>query len=600
MKPGKKNTKLKAHKMSKNMKPILILPVVLFIAGNVFAQTPKPSFSISGSMGITYEGYGLTVNPKTPSFYQPRRPWNQLRFNIAPQIKIGNNFSLPLNFNFATRPTNFAGPYAGIGALGNQNFMQFISNPMNNFSIRPKYKWAELQLGTQYLNYSELSTGDIGVFGAGFDLKPKGYIIKFFTGTSQRGINSSLSPLIPGAFKRNNWMAQIGKEKEGKYKLAFSAAKGKDLKNSVTSAPSVNPQEGFVLSLLTDLYFKKGYYLELEGAQSLTTANCNLNPPPPPGGVKSFQPFIVSNPSTIQDYAATASIGKKSTNFDIGLKGKYLGAGFFTMGYPYQQPDRMDVTVNTRFNAWKDSLGNFKMNVAASLGERINNMSNTGTRNNQFIGNLNWFTQFSEKWNLNLSYNNFGFNANGSTIGGIPSIKNVSNVIGVNPSYTWRNTKMSNMLSLNYSYSKYDETTTLGSTVTTTNNNTHTALLMYVPTFFTKKIRPDFSVMYFLNQVPAFKMQLLTISCGLGAPLAKDKINLQGQVQYTLGKFGGATSNNNLIGSLTIDYAITKKLNWNTFLSTNYFKYGNELGVPLIGANYLESTYRTGLRYRWK
>ena len=98
------------------------------------AQTPKPTVSVTGSMGVTYEGYGLTVHPKTPVFYSQRRPWNQLRFNIAPKITIGG-FSLPFNFNFATTPTNFAGPYAGIGALGHQSLAQFISNPMNSFSI---------------------------------------------------------------------------------------------------------------------------------------------------------------------------------------------------------------------------------------------------------------------------------------------------------------------------------------------------------------------------------------------------------------------------------------------------------------------------------
>jgi hypothetical protein len=510
------------------------------------------------------------------------------------------DFNMPFNFNFATKPTNFAGPYSGIGALGHQTVWQYITNPMNSFSVNPKYKWAELQLGTQYLNYSELSTGDIGVFGAGFDLKPKGYIIKFFTGKSQQGINSSILPLVPGAYKRTNWMAQVGKEKEGKYKFALSAAKGKDFYNSANPAPvGVNPQEGIVLSLLSDVYFKKGYYAELEGARSLYSLNTNSGPPPP-GGIKSFHPFLTSNASTLLDYAANASIGKKSTNFDIGIKAKYLGAGFLTMGYPYQQPDKLDVTLNTRFNAWKDSSGNFKMNVVASLGQRVNNMSNTTTRAKQFIGNLNWFTQFNEHWSLNMSYNNFGFNANGNTLGGIPSIKNVSNDVGVNPSYTWRNTKMSHLLSLNYSYSKYDETTTLGSIVSTTNNNTHTALLTYVPTFFTKKITPDFSVLYFLNKIPGFKMQLITLSSGLGLPLAKDKVMLRGQLQYTLGKNSSYTSNNNLIASLNVDYAITKKLNWSTFMTSNYFKYGNELEVPLVGANYLESTFRTGLTYKWK
>ena len=566
------------------------------------AQTPKPKVSVSGSMGVTYEGYGLTVRPQGSTFYTPRRPWNQVRFNIAPKITIGG-VSLPFNLNFATRPTNFAGPLGGLGALGHQSFAQFISNPMNNFSLNPKYKWAELQLGTQYLNYSDLSTGDVGVFGVGFDLRPKTFLFKFFTGTSQQGVNYSATPLVPGAYKRSNWMAQIGKEKEGKYKLAFSAAKGKDSYSSLIAPPPlVNPQEGFVLSLLTNVYLKKGYYVELEGAQSIYTSNTLIpTSAPGSGGVKSFEPFIKANPTSMRDYAFNGSVGRKSKNFDIGLKTKYLGAGFFTMGYPYMQPDKLDMTLNTRFNAWKDSTGNFKMNVVASIGERINNMSNTGTRNNQFIGNLNWFTQFNEHWSLNVTYNNFGFNTNGAS-SGLSTIKNVSNDVSINPTYTWSNSRMSNMLNFSYSYSKYKETVNPFpyTTPVTTNNNTHTALLTYVPVFFNKKISPDFSALYFLNQVPGFKIQMLTISSGLGLPLAKDKVNLHGNLQYTFGKNGSFSGNNNFIASFNADVKLGKKITWNTFMTTNYFKYGNELGAGLEGANYLESTLRTGITYRWK
>ena len=575
--------------------------LLLFFSGMLSAQDStkkKLPVKITGVIGITYEGYGLTVNPKTPSFYPPRRPWNQVRFNFAPQIKVGN-FSLPINFNFATKAVNFAGPYAGIAALGKQSLKQWITNPMNNFSINPKYKWAELQLGTQYLNYSDLSTGDIGVFGAGFDLKPKGYILKFFTGTSQQGINYSASPLVPGAYKRTNWMAQIGKEEEGKYKLAFTAAKGKDFYNSATPPPlTINPQEGFVLSLLTDVNFKKGFYFNTEAAQGMYTQNSNAGTSSS-SGVRSIKPFIRSNTSTVKDYAATASIGKKSTNFDMGVKTKYLGAGYYTMGYPYLQPDKFDVTVNTRFNAWKDSSGSFKMNIVASAGQRINNMSNTTLRAKQFIGSLNWFTQFNEHMNLNITYNNFGFNAAGNTLNGIPSIKNVSNDIGINPSCTWSNTKMSNLLSLSYNYSKYDETVITPPSLTTS-NNTHTILLSYIPTYFTKKLVADFSFLYFLNKIPGFTTRLMTISAGAGGPLAQNKLNLKGQLQYTIGKNGLFTGNNNLIAGLTADYNLTKKLNWNCFISTSRYKYGNELGVGLIGANYLESTIRTGLTYRLK
>ena len=131
------------------------------------ANAQKPSFSVSGTAGVSYEYYGLSRKPTGWTGYTPRKPWNQVRFNFSPQMKFGNNFSLPLNFNFAMKPTNYAGPYSGITK---QSFGQFITNPMNSFGLNPKYKWAELQLGTQYLNYSALSTGDIGVFGVGFDL----------------------------------------------------------------------------------------------------------------------------------------------------------------------------------------------------------------------------------------------------------------------------------------------------------------------------------------------------------------------------------------------------------------------------------------------
>lgn len=577
-------------KKTKKMKSILFSLGVLFFISIGYAQEEKPPVIVSGTMGISYEYYGLTANPSGWPGYSPRKPWNQVRFNFKPTISFGE-FKLPFNFNFATKPTNFLGPYSNISALGSQTFMQFITNPLNNFSINPTYKWAELQLGTQYLNYSELTTGDIGVFGAGFDLRPKGFLIKFFAGTSQQGIDYSPIPLVPGAYKRNNWMAQIGKEKEGEYKIALTAAKGKDFFNSVTTPPPfVMPQEGFVLSLLGNVFLDKGYFLEAETAQSYFSLDNTL--PPLPGSPNSFKPFFTADASSISDFAGTFAIGKKSTNFDVGFKSKYLGAGFYTTGYPFQQTDKVDLTLNTRFNALKDKNNAFKMNVVASIGQRINNLSNNTTRANLLIANINTFTQLNEHWSLNVNYNNFGFQSTGTN----PfAIRNVSNDFGISPTYTWNNTKRANMLSLNYNYSKYDERDT--NTNVTTTNNTHTAFLTYVPTYFTKSIAPDFSILYFLNKLPNFKTTLATFSAGVATPLYNKKIKLRGQLQYTFIKNNVNTPNNNLIASCNIDWKLTKQLTWTNYFATNYFKYGDE-SIP-VGANYIETNYRTGLVYNF-
>lgn len=45
---------------------------------------PKPGVTITGTMGITYEGYGLNIKTSGSGIYTPRRPWNQVRFNFTP------------------------------------------------------------------------------------------------------------------------------------------------------------------------------------------------------------------------------------------------------------------------------------------------------------------------------------------------------------------------------------------------------------------------------------------------------------------------------------------------------------------------------------
>lgn len=573
--------------------PFIILFIFLFSFKALLAQDTakkKPLIKITGTMGITYEGYGLNVKPTGSNIYSARKPWNQVRFLFNPVLQIGDKFSIPISMNFASMATNFAGPYAG---LKNQTIGQFLTNPANNFSLNPKYKWVELLLGTQYIKYSDLSTGDIGIFGAGVNLSPGKFRFKYFTGISQQGINRVALPLpgTVGAFKRKHYMFQFGTEIEGVHKVAFTFSKAKDVIQSVTSPPlAVLPQEGFTFSFLLQRYLKNGWFLDMELAQSIFTKDLN-QPLLLLSDDISFKPFINARTSSVKDQAAKLIIGKKSPNFDISYATKYIGAGYQTTGYPFMQADHWDNTLNTRFNLLKNT-----MNVNASIGQRVNNLSNTSLRATQFLGNINWFTQLNDRLSLNVNYNNFGF----QTVSGLNpyGIKNVSNDFGFSPTYTWSNEKATHMLSMNYNYSKYDERDV--NTGITTSNNTHTVIISYMPIYVNKTITPDFSLMYFNNVIPTVKNSLFTLSSGLGMPLLKNKLQLKGQVQYTIGKLNSFSANNNFILSCNLDYRINKKLTWNSFLSTNYFRYGNELGlIPLIGANYFESNLRTGLMYKF-
>ncbi|MCX8018857.1 MAG: hypothetical protein N2747_00015 [Chitinophagaceae bacterium] len=572
------------------LKRIFILLFMLagyYSVSRAQTESADKKFKVRGRVGVTYEHYALDRTPDGWPGFPPRKPWNQVRFNWAPEFQFPK-WRLPVNFNFATTPTNFVGPFSGIQK---QSFSQYITNPMNNFALNPTFQWGEIQLGTQYLNYSELSTGDIGIFGAGFDLRPKTYRIKFFGGISNQAVNFFNIPGIDGAYRRWNWMFQLGKEKEGKYSFAVNFVKGKDDVNSVTSVgPNIKPQEGITMSVVSKVHFAKAWYVSAEGAQSIFTQD--LNQPADPDK-PSLKPFIKGYTSTRKDYAGSAALGRNGKRFDISLRSKYIGAGFRTTGFPFMLPDRLDLTVNTRLLAWKNKDGVDRMNITASAGQRINNLSSNTVRAKQFIGNLNWFTQFNEHWSLNINYNNFGFQ---TPSGFNPyGIKNVSNDFGINPSYSFSTEKMIHFFSLSYNYSKYDERDVV--TGNTTTNNTHSAMLSWTPTFLKKNITPDFSVLYFRNTLPGFRFTILSFNAGLSLPDIKNKLSLRAQAQYQYSKNNTFTPNHNVVGSLNADWKLTKKLIWNFYAATNRFRYGNETTPQ--NAGYLESDFRTGFQYRF-
>src|SRR5665647_3112158 len=105
--------------------------LALFLAFQASAQEKKKLFSISGDMGMWYEGYGLNKvpgPPSTPDFYPARRPWNLFRYSFNPTFMIGK-WNIPLNFNFSPMQNNFITSVTG----GKQSIWQFLTNPANNF-----------------------------------------------------------------------------------------------------------------------------------------------------------------------------------------------------------------------------------------------------------------------------------------------------------------------------------------------------------------------------------------------------------------------------------------------------------------------------------
>ena len=133
-------------------------------------------------------------------------------------------------------------------------------------------------------------------------------------------------------------------------------------------------------------------------------------------------------------------------------------------------------------------------------------------------------------------------------------------------------------------------------------NNTQSVLLLYVPVFFKRKISPDFSFLWFDNQMdPAnIHLRLMSGTAGVSMPIKKPKMTLKGQLQYINTKLDAFTPSNNWLATVGMNWPVSKRIIWNLTATVNFMKYGDELTPPatLMGANYLESHVKTSFQYR--
>ena len=112
--------------------------------------------------------------------------------------------------------------------------------------------------------------------------------------------------------------------------------------------------------------------------------------------------------------------------------------------------------------------------------------------------------------------------------------------------------------------------------------------------------------MWFKNtSIPSLAdLTLWSGSIGLSWPISK-KLNLKNQLQYNSIKSQAFTANKNIMAIAGFDWKLQKKLSWQYSMNLSVLRFGTEKpGASLTPAfagipQYMESTLRTGLLYKW-
>ncbi|MFM9944764.1 MAG: hypothetical protein ACKVQB_05980 [Bacteroidia bacterium] len=568
-------------------KQVSTLLIVLFVH-SCFAQnlkTKKSPVKITGDFGLYGDFYNMKSD--TVGAVAPRRPDFLGRAVINASLDI-KKFSLPITLSLASGQFGVILPnIPNPAGLSFKDFKNQFKNPLNRFGIAPKYKWCQVLLGSQIPHYSELSVGDLAVFGAGINLTPGKFRFSIFGGTSQLAVESDSVKKIQGIYARKIYSAKIGLGHEDSSHLYLIGSMMKDDTASI-KVNSLNPmaQTGILSSLDFRLNLSKKLYIKGEVAGSVFTRDVSSDELP------AFTPTIpkeIFNPkiSSRADYASIVSIGGDWKYFGIKTTGRYYGDGFVPLGYPFMQTDRLEVTIDPRFMLFKN-----KVQFSGSIGRRVNNLSGIrAATTTQTIGSANLNLQFTESLSLAASYSNFGFR--NSITNDTFKMEMVTQSWSVNPSYSYTGKGSIHNFSILYSQNAFTDFNTISGAIN--NNDAVNGAFSYTVSMLKKPLSVSTMLSYFENHTSFGKLLTQSANASVGYKFFKKKLSTNLGLTVADNKVNAMAAGLQTMATLGAKYTLKKKIQFSLNGSLNLFDYKESRP----GISYRENLLRTSVTYKF-
>ncbi|MEI7979460.1 MAG: hypothetical protein WCI53_11495 [Bacteroidota bacterium] len=373
----------------------------LFINTNGQENKPKNKFKVTGNLSLTQEFFGYSNNDTSFKSYRPN---SATRFAGSTSLSYGK-FSLPFSISYTlqSKSAEYNSPIPSTFRLSD------LLNYYNQLSLSPSYKSFQGFIGTQVPKYSELTSGDLPIFGGGFEWKPKKFRIAAFYGIAQRAANKDSLLKVNGTFKRTSFGGKLGIGlEEGTHFYIIGIRHQDDVNSAIVNSIMVKPQDNTVLSIDQKLLIAKKFFIKTEVAFSafssdlneskleLDTLKLNINPLL----LKLYTPRLSSRYGA----AGTGSIGYNGTNWSLKFVNRIYSPEYKTLNFPFLQTDRLEYTVEPAF-----SIFSGKFNFQGSYGQRIDNIFfNKIARATQKLLSININGRFTNNWSYTLSHSNFG------------------------------------------------------------------------------------------------------------------------------------------------------------------------------------------------
>ncbi len=363
----------------------LVFIVNIAISQNLEEIGVSKGVDLSGSVNVNAVGYA------SHGIEQRRDPFNW--------FLTGN-----LNVNLFGYNAPFSFSYSN----ANRSFSQ----PFNQFSFSPTYKWVRTYIGYNAMTFSPYTLSGHVFLGGGAELTPGKWKISMMYGRLRKAVSYDLSDSLQytnASFKRMGYGLKVGYENNGNAISAniFTA------KDDVTSIPfvlpesQITPQQNVAMSIsgrktIFSRVFVEGEYAvsalnkdlraDGEAADTVHSTTDNL--------VKGLLP---ENATQRYFDALNASLGYQGNWYAIRLKYERIAPEYQTLGAYFFNNDMENITLAPTVR-----LLNGQLNLGANAGLQRNNLDNArASSTERWVGTLNASYVPSAKWNFAANYSNF-------------------------------------------------------------------------------------------------------------------------------------------------------------------------------------------------
>jgi len=546
---------------------------LLFVTGfclTIFSQAEK-KFSISGNFGFTTEFYDFNT---TDSTLRPRRPDFNYRLFFNPVFHFGKKFSVPVSLVATKR---FSNAYLPLPSYDNP--LRSLTNPNNAIGLSPTFGWATFHMGSHTADFSELSTGNLPIFGAGIDLRPGNWRIAYSNGMANWALQPDTTLNLQGTYQRRLQAVKLGWGEDKSY-FYLNTTKISDNENSVKDAAR-KPEEAALFTAEFGLELSKYISGKVEIGACAFTKNKYAE------GIEDkrieFMPDFLfqANETTRLDYASIFALSVDYPTWGISVQQKKIGAGYVPLGFGFMESDVLDRTVSPRLQLFKN-----KFILNASGGIREDNLSGTKiSTTKRLILSGNVMALFTKSFSVSANYANYGArnNLDNDTL----RLEFVSKNLSVTPVYRIQGKSASHTVSATYALSDFEDKNLFSGELAA--NKTETYSGSYSLGIQQFSLTASGTLMHNARSTGDLDITTMTLQPGYG--FFKRKMNTSVGFVYAIIAQEGFTDSKRFIVRPKIRWRLTPKLTLNLQGSLHTYKYGTVRN----NASYDESYLQTGI-----